>query len=363
MLQSQLLISLISAVALLVPSNRSVAQVNIDDIDVPPEITEEDVQTYQLQTAINLASEGTYKPSLSARVIIPAGDMVDGRYKPRRYRLNKSIVVRGGVVLTSDGRGRRAVRLRWNNVVDNQALLHFVDGHGGGLENVAIAVGQLEPGHKGDGVIGLLLESQSSAVFEHFTVDMSGAGANAVGVKIGKAAKVRNTESTTVQHFNVSAPKPVVIASGDNLVLSHFDLFVMDNHTNDNLAAVFQNENGYVPPNVVIGPGSGQRGDHALAFVGKREKKHGTGDMLTIQNFRWEQGTPKGPAWWIDVFRFDPAEPKKRLHAIESVVFINCRNSLLGKSKEAYEAFKIPKVGVLSTEIIGGFHPGKYVAE
>ena len=350
---------LLASGLLLSQVNLAIGQISIDNIVVPATVPEHDRDTYRIQAAIDVAHAAMHQPGLSSRVIIPAGKVEKGTYKPRRYRLNKTIVVKGGVVLSTDSGGRRGVRLRWDNVMDDQPLLLFHNGHGGGLENIAIAVRSLAANQRGDRVIGILLQSQSSAVLQNFTVDLTNAGEDSVGLHLANDKRVvRNTESVTVRDFNIAAPKPVVIGSGDNLTFSTFDLTLIDRHSTGSTKAIFQNSNSNVPANLVIGPGTGQKGDHAISFTGQRERLRGTGDSFTIQNFRWEQGTDKGPAWEIDINCFNPEKPQTRLHAIESVVFINCRHSPKN-SKRDYVGRHIPSAGVLSTSFIGGYYPGK----
>ena len=334
-------------------------QLSIDNILIPESVPMAEWDTYRIQTAIDIAHAATYTSGLSSRVIIPAGLIENGQYKTRSYRLTKTINVKGGVVLATDSGGRRGVRLRWVNVKDDQPLLRFHNCHGGGLEDIALAIHSLADGQKGDRVTGILLESQSSMVLKDFTVDLSGAGEDSIGLLLTNDRQVtRHTESVTVRDFNIHAPKPVVIECGDNLTFSTFDLTLLDRHSPGSISAIFQNRNGYVPANLVVGPGTGQKGDHAICFTGQRERLRGTGDCFTIQNFRWEQGTDKGPAWKIDINRFDPEKPETRLHAIESVVFINCRSG--GRpSNPDYIGRYIPAAGVLSTTFVGGYYGGK----
>ena len=351
---------LLASGLLLSQVNLAIGQISIDNIVVPATVPEHDRDTYRIQAAIDVAHAAMHQPGLSSRVIIPAGKVEKGTYKPRRYRLNKTIVVKGGVVLSTDSGGRRGVRLRWDNVMDDQPLLWFHDCHGGGLENIAISVRSLAANQRGDRVTGILLQSQSSAVLQNFTVDLANAGEDSIGLYlINDKRVVRNTESVTVRDFDITAPKPVVIGSGDNLTFSTFDLTLIDRHSTGSTKAIFQNSNSYAPANLVIGPGTGQKGDHAISFTGQRERLQGTGDSFTIQNFRWEQGTDKGPAWEIDINRFDSEKPQTRLHTIESVVFINCRHSPQNSNRD-YVGRYIPSVGVLNTNFIGGYYPGKF---
>ena len=356
-----LLLIVFFASAGFVPDGKlAMGQLSIDNILIPPTLPQADWDTYRIQSAIDVAHAATLRSGLSSRVIIPAGKIENGQYVTQQYRLNKTIVVKGGVVLSTDSGGRRGVRLKWENVKDDQALLRFSDCHGGGLENIVLSVRSLAPGQRGNRVTGILLESQSSALLESFTVNLSQAGEDAIGLHVAKnSSAIRNTESLTVRDFDITAPKPVVIESGDNMTFSTFDLTLIERHSTDSTSAIFQNRNGYTPANLVIGPGTGQKGDHAICFTGQRERLRGTGDCFTIQNFRWEQGTPKGPAWKIDINRFDPRQPRKRLHAIESVAFINCRHSPQ-KSNPSYIGRDIPTNGVLNTNFVGGYYPGKF---
>lgn len=345
----------------LLPPNCGLAngQLSIDSISVPSTVPLADRDTFRIQAAIDIAHAATHRSGLSSRVIIPAGKIENGRYKIRRYRLNQTIIVKGGVVLSTDSGGRRGVRLQWHDVKDDQPLLRFSDCHGGGLENIVLSVASLAPGQQGNRVTGIQLESQSSAVLESFTVNLSHAGEDAIGLYVAKkSSPLRNTESVAVRDFNIAAPQPVVIESGDNMTFSNFDLTLIEQHSPGSTSAIFQNCNGYTPANLVIGPGTGQKGDHAICFTGDRKPLRGTGDCFTIQNFRWEQGTNKGPAWKIDIRRFHPKNQAQRMHTIESVVFINCRHSPQNSNPE-YVGREIPAAGVLKTSFVGGYYPGK----
>ena len=129
----------------LLPNQNKLAngQINIDSIFVPSTVPIADQDTYRIQAAIDVAHKATFRAGLSSRVIIPAGKVENQQYKTRKYRLTQTITIKGGVVLSTDSAVRRGVRLQWDNVRDDQPLLKFHNCHGGGLENIALAVSSL----------------------------------------------------------------------------------------------------------------------------------------------------------------------------------------------------------------------------
>lgn len=335
-------IAFISASLCLLLGPPTIAQIRVDDIPLPTDVAElngDSPDTFRLKRAIAIASaaatgnasQSTYKVILTAGTVEQGADggltMVD-----RIYFLNDTIEVPGSIVLASDGAGRQAADLRWSAVdgsalEDERAFIKFGGGFGGGLQNVRMTNAAGLSGD--DNIRGLILDSVSSFTCENFRIDMSQLGDNSTGILVQRTGN-QSTESLTVRDFNVSAVRPVVIKSGDNITISNFDLLCLDEKSSSTAKAIFQNENGHRPANLTIGPGTGQKGDHAVHFVGERT---GTtagvpGNLLTIQNFRWEQGNPNtGPAWVIDLERYFESNGA-RFFAIEDVVMINCRNSI-----------------------------------
>ena len=142
--------------------------------------------------------------------------------------------------------------------------------------------------------------------------------------------------------------------SGDNLHFENFDCICSTPVTNG-FSAVFQNWNGKPPGNWTIGPGTGQKGDHAIALTGTTNRR---GTSLVVFGYQWEQGSGKGPAWLFDIDHPVKTNPNTRAHFIESLTMINCRNARQTQSPD-YVSVRLPDDSYLKAEFIGGFLYGK----
>ena len=352
-------------VALVSLSSRTYGQINVDSIQLPPSLRSAEQwqrDQYRIETAIKAAGETAKKQNRNVTVFLSTGDLIRSssttasssnqpyEFSPQVYRLRRPILVPSGVVLAGKGLGRREARMVWEDCQSNSALLIFRNGFGGGLRNIEIRLGaNLE---SKSNVTALYLHSQSSAVFKDFSIDMANIGADSNGIVI--ARNKTNNESLKFDDFNIRASRPVIIMSGDNLIFQNFDCTCISPVT-QGYSAIFQNWNGSVPANWTIGPGSGQKGDHAIALAGETNK---SGDLLTVMGFRWEQGSDKGPAWLFDIKHPSPKDPEARAHFVESLVMINCRNSPKSQNPD-YVSIRLPDDSYSKAEIIGGFFPGK----
>ena len=341
-------------------------QIKVESIQLPGSILSApqwQQDQYRLETAVKAAAAAAKQQNRNVTVFLSSGKLTrkspsNGssdpsaspyEFKPKIYRLRRPLLIPGGVVLAGEGLGRRESRLVWEDCNSNSALLIFRDGFGGGLQNVDIRLGANLQSKKN--VTALYLHSQSSAVFKDFAIDLSNIGSDSNGIVL--ARNKTNNESLKFENFNIRAARPVIVMSGDNLIFENFDCNCSSPVT-DGVSAVFQNWDGNVPDNWTIGPGSGQKGDHAIAFTGTTNR---TGDSLTIIGYRWEQGTTKGPAWLFDVVR-KSRSAGSRSHFLESLTMINCRNALQLKNPD-YVSIRLPEDSYLSADFIGGFLPGK----
>ena len=322
---------------------------------------------YRIETAIDVAHQATKKISRNVTVYLSSGKLVRTsesttqknsatnsgyEFKVKTYRLRRPVVVPGGVVLAGEGLGRREARLLWEDCQSNSALLIFKSGFGGGLRNVDIRLASNLKNKTN--VTALYLQSQSSAVFRDFAIDLSNIGPDSNGIVIARLPSQEHNESLKFQDFNISASRPVIIMSGDNLHFENFDCICSTPVTNG-FSAVFQNWNGKPPGNWTIGPGTGQKGDHAIALTGTTNRR---GTSLVVFGYQWEQGSGKGPAWLFDIDHPVKTNPNTRAHFIESLTMINCRNARQTQSPD-YVSVRLPDDSYLKAEFIGGFLYGK----
>ena len=338
-----------------------VGQIKVSSIALPANLQsgpQWEKDQYQIETAISIARETAKRHNRNVTVLLDSGKLkqVSGnelsyKYEHKMYRLRRPILVPGGVVLVGEGYGKREARLVWEDCQSNSALLIFRNGFGGGLRNVDIRV--IEKLSDKVNVTAIYVHSQSSAIFENFAVDFRGLGSNSNGLVVNR--NNTNTESVIFRDFNIAASRPVIIMSGDNLTFSNFDCTCVGEVKDDSISAVFQNFGGNVPANWTIGPGTGQKGDHAFALTGTTKR---SGDALTILGYRWEQGTTKGPAWLFDVDHRFRHKPEWRAHFVESITMINCRNSPQ-KDNSDYVSIKLPDDSYINFNLIGGYLPGK----
>lgn len=333
--------------------------INVVDVSVPGGTKTSQKQSYRLQKAIDIAFNACHRPGLVGAVHLDQSVFYpeNQRLQINNYVLEQTIRVPGNVLLVGGPGGRRTTRLQWRGLSEGQACLHYEGGYGGGLQGLDI--GPRPEQAQTENLVGILMESQSSSVFRDFNVNMTSSGKNSKGIFITQTSRY-NTESVVFEKFNARGSQPVVIGAGDNVCFRDFDITCNNDVDESHVNAVFQNHNGYVPANLVIESGTGQKGDHAVHFSGDRERARGTGDSMLIQSFRWEQGSDTGPAWVFDVNRFAKERPSQRLHWLESLTMLNCRNSPMPSNSE-YFSYVVR--GVLNFTPIGGYLNGKKDSE
>ena len=268
-------------------------------------------------------------------------------FSERTYRLTRPLVVESHVFLSSTGQGRRSTRLVFFNVKSNTALITLRHGYAAGIRGLQI---HADPDANVTNVIGLYCEALGGCVLSNFSIDMTTLGANGVG--IAHARREIWGESNTFEKFNVLAPRPVIILSGDNLVFRDFVVTCLGAVTGDAVMACFQAGNKTTPDHWVIGPGSGQKGDHAF-FIRSKVKRVGSG--LIIRDFRWEQGESNdAPAWVVDIKRTHATG--ERLHALAFLVMSGCQNAQRTNATEIE--------GVLTMDIANGnYLPGTWLRQ
>ena len=349
---------------------KAICQIKVEAIQLPSRLRtapQWQQDQYRIETAMDVAHKATKKIGRNVTVYLSSGDLVRSsadeninsakgsgyEFKVKTYRLRRPVVVPGGVVLAGEGLGRREARLLWEDCQSNSALLIFRSGFGGGLRNVDIRLASNLKNRTN--VTALYLQSQSSAVFRDFAINLSNIGPDSNGIVIARLGPNQtNNESLKFQDFNISASRPVIIMSGDNLHFENFDC-ICSMPVREGLSAIFQNWNGNPPGNWTIGPGTGQKGDHAIALTGTTNRR---GTSLVVFGYQWEQGSGKGPAWLFDIDHPGQTNPDIRAHFIESLTMINCRNARQKQSPD-YVSVRLPDDSYLKAEIIGGFFHGK----
>ena len=268
-------------------------------------------------------------------------------FAERTYLLMRPLVVESHVFLSSTGQGRRSTRLVFFNVQSNTALITLRHGYAAGIRGLQI---HADHQSKASNVIGLYCEALGGCVLSNFSIDLSTLGANGVGV-----AHARHEvwgESNTFEKFHILAPRPVVILSGDNLVFRDFVITCLGEVTGDSISACFQAGSQTTPDHWVIGPGSGQKGDHAFYI---RSKVTRVGSGLIIRDFRWEQANRnEAPAWVVDINRTHTTGD--RVHALAYLIMSGCQNPHRTNAAEIE--------GVMTMDIArGNFLPGKWLKQ
>ena len=356
------------AIGLLAFCSQAEAQFNFNDFADHPDVTAAsgsfNKTTAQLKAAIAAASEATGGHSFGVSVVMPNLRLNnEGKYVKAIYYLTETIHIPAGVFLTSDSKGRRGAFLQWRDLKPGENAFLSVGGHGSGIEGLTLGLGGELIGR--DDLIGLTTErgEASSCVFEDFWINMQSAGDRSIGIYC------QGRESLTFRRFDIQAARPVVIGSGDNLVFAEFDLTVLPDKKGgqDDISAVFSNADNYSPANLFIGPGSGQKGDHAVHFKARRERLQGVGDTCIIQGFRWEQANFEtvGPGWLFDITRaVDLSDDTDRLHGIESIMMIGCRSGQFHLQNPNYVGARVGEgtfFGGHNLQIIGGVIYGEKV--
>ena len=254
------------------------------------------------------------------------------------YYLNKPLVITGGVSVVSEGRGRRSVRLIFQNVKSDTVLVTVKKCNGIIFDGINIkAFGDA------DRVIGLLSNSNSSATFSNFDIELQ-LGNDCIGLKHLRDGKFG--ESCIYERFDIRSEGACVeIQGGDNNQFRDFDCRA-GTKVVDGVSSVFRFAENSVPHSVVIGPGSAQKGNHA--YYCNSVSNSVSGGIITFRDYRWEQPETTDTAAFVHT-------PKRKDgasgHVTERINFIGCRSSRVNT------AIKI--TNTLRTRIIGCYLDGR----
>ena len=253
------------------------------------------------------------------------------------YHLDKPLVITGGVSLVSEGGGRRSARLVFSDVQSDTALVTVKNCNGVVFDGINIkAFGEA------DRVIGLLSDSNSSATFSNFDIELQ-LGSDCIGLKHWRDEKWG--ESCIYERFDIRSEGACVeIQSGDNNQFRDFDCRA-GTKVVDGVSAVFRFAENSVPHSVVIGPGSAQKGNHA--YYCNSVSNSISGGMITFRDYRWEQPETKDTVAFLHTPKRKDGESG---HVTERVNFIGCRNSRVN------QAVKIENT--LRTRILGCYLDG-----
>ena len=199
------------------------------------------------------------------------------------YYLDKPLVITGGVSLVSEGKGRRSARLVFTDVQSDTALVTVKNCNGVVFDGINIkAFGDANR------VIGLLSESNSSSVFSNFDIELQ-LGFDCVSLKHWRNKK--GGESCVYEKFDLRSDGACVeIQGGDNNQFRDFDCRA-GTKVHQMIPSVFKFTDSSVPHNIVIGPGTGQKGDHAYYCDSVSDSV--SGGMITFRDYRWEQPSSK----------------------------------------------------------------------
>ena len=254
------------------------------------------------------------------------------------YYLNGPLTISGHVSLVSEGRGRRSVRLVFTDPQSDTALVTVKNCNGIVFDGINIkAFGDANR------VIGLLSESNSSATFSNFDIQLQ-LGFDCVGLK-HRRNKIWG-ESCIYEKFDIRSDGSCVeIQGGDNNQFRDFDC-TAGTKVHQMISSVFKFADNSVPHNIVIGPGTGQKGDHAYYCNSVSDSV--SGGLITFRDYRWEQPSSKDTVAFLHTPKRKDGKPG---HVTERVNFIGCRNSRVN------QAVKIENT--LRTRIIGCFLDGQ----
>ena len=254
------------------------------------------------------------------------------------YHLDKPLVITGHVSLVSEGKGRRSARLVFSNVQSDTALVTVKNCNGIVFDGINIkAFGDANR------VIGLLSESNSSATFSNFDIQLH-LGFDCVSLKHWRNKKWG--ESCVYEKFDLRSDAACVeIEGGDNNQFRDFDC-TAGTKVHQMISSVFRFADNSVPHNVVIGPGTGQKGDHAYYCDSVSDSV--SGGLITFRDYRWEQPSSKDTVAFLHTPK---RKGGKQGHVTERVNFIGCRSSRVNT------AVKI--TNTLRTKITGCFLDGR----
>ena len=281
-----------------------------------------------IQYEIDLLSEKARKQNKNETLVIPDGT----------YRLNKPLVINGGVSVVSGGRGRRSVRLVFTGVKDGDNLVTVKGNNGGVIDGLNIKCFD-----ERDNITGLLSENCSSMTFSNFDIELQ-CGYDCVGLKHLRNGKLG--ESCIYERFDIrSCGTCVEIQGGDNNAFRDFDCRA-GTKVREGVSAIFRFAENSVPHHVRIGPGSGQRGNHAYYCDSVSDSV--SGGCILFDSFRWEQPSTKQTTAFVHT-------PKRKFsrpgHVTERFTLIGCRSSRVDMA--------IKVTNTLKTRFLGSFLDGK----
>ena len=248
------------------------------------------------------------------------------------YYLDKPLVITGSVSLVSEGKGRRSARLVFTDAQSDTALVTVKNCNGVVFDGINIkAFGDANR------VIGLLSESNSSSVFSNFDIELQ-LGFDCVSLKHWRNKKWG--ESCIYEKFDLRSDGACVeIQGGDNNQFRDFDCRA-GTKVHQMIPSVFKFAGNSVPHNIVIGPGAGQKGDHAYYCDSVSDSV--SGGMITFRDYRWEQPSSKETVAFLHTPKRKDGKPG---HVTERVNLIGCRCSRVDTAIEVKNTLRTRVIG------------------
>lgn len=243
------------------------------------------------------------------------------------YVLSQPLVIPGNVSLVSEGRAKRSTVLAFHGdqIQSGDALVTWDRPFGCTFANIRIAA-SVDMSDR-TGVVGLRSQGATSCTFRDFEVAMGSFGSDSIGLYLDRHES-RTCDSTVVTDFNIQASTCIKGIVGDNIFISHFDLTCQNNHAHEVGAGIHQTIAAW---NVVIREGTIQKGDYAYY---NRTDANNPGNVLRLQDIRYEQGNDHGQAAWVmDVTR-RYENTGRQWWGQETFIMDGCRNSKRQHSTE-----------------------------
>lgn len=204
--------------------------------------------------------------------------------------------------ITLKGSGKRATAFRFEGMENDDVLMKFFSVNGGGMENIRIRTNT----SSATGIIGLQLSDVSSSTFRDFAIDFQEAltaGGGSIGIQQLPRVTQWN-ESYVIEKFDCRADIPIQLATGDNVTIRDFDMTCLYDSTQ---AGGFTTAGimGYPTSgqgaldNHVFGPGSIQKGDHAIYYNQTNFATRHAGVIITGIKYE-QQASSAGPFFYVD---------------------------------------------------------------